>query len=105
MGGAGLGAAQSQFAVRKIAGFIFLLAGFNAKAACICRCVDGEMQPLCETTLEIPPACPPAICNIPPPAVRPIPAPAVPPIGTGECLPRQVQNPVTGTYEWRTLCR
>jgi hypothetical protein len=76
----------------------------SASAMCVCRCVNGEMQPICTSTLEIPPICAPTICQIAPPSVAPIPTPMVPPIGTTECAPQQVLNPYTQQYEWKTIC-
>jgi hypothetical protein len=31
----------------------------SARATCVCRCVDGEMQPLCSSAIDLPPICPP----------------------------------------------
>jgi hypothetical protein len=74
-------------------------------ATCDCRCVNGQIVPLCDNTLEIAPICPPTICDIVPPSVRPIGVPTIPPIGTQYCAPEQVLNPYTHMYEWRTICR
>jgi hypothetical protein len=76
----------------------------DAWAACVCRCVDGQMQPLCESSIDLPPVCPATLCALPLPLSKPIEPPALPPLGTKKCSPRQVQNPDTGQYEWRDLC-
>ena len=76
----------------------------QAQASCECRCVDGQMQALCSSSIDIAPICPAAVCAIPPPAIAPIQAPRTPPLGTSECAPRQVFNPGTHQYEWRMLC-
>lgn len=76
-----------------------------AFAACICRCVDGSMQPICSNTIEVPPICPPTVCQIVPPSVQPIAPPIVPPIGTNSCQNQQVLNPYTNQYEWKLICR
>jgi hypothetical protein len=76
-----------------------------AEASCVCRCVNGQMVPLCSSAIEVPPICPPTVCGIVPPSVRPVPTPMVPPIGTTSCAPQQVMNPFTHQYEWRTVCR
>jgi hypothetical protein len=89
-----------------VAGFVvLLLASFEAEARCVCRCVNGEVRPLCESTLDIPPICAPTICPIVPPSIPPIQAPVIPPIGTEECDMVQVFNPRTNRYEWRRVCR
>jgi hypothetical protein len=75
-----------------------------ASAACVCRCVSGEMQPICSSSIDLPPICPPTVCAIVPPPVAPMQAPTVPPIGTTQCSPRQVLNPYTQQYEWRSIC-
>lgn len=89
---------------------IFLIAfglawPIQAQASCECRCVGGSMQALCSSSLDIPPICPATICEIPPASIAPIQTPRIPPIGTSECSQRQVLNPATHRYEWRSLCR
>ena len=86
-------------------GGLLLTAGRAADAACSCRCVNGSMQAICSSSLDIPPICPATLCGITPPAVRPISPPVIPPIGTQNCRKEQVKNPYSGRYEWRTLCR
>ncbi|WP_407174796.1 hypothetical protein [Bradyrhizobium sp. STM 3562] len=75
-----------------------------AHASCECRCVEGEMQALCSSSIDIAPICPATVCAIPPPSIAPIQPPQVAPLGTSECSPRQVLNPDTHRYEWRRLC-
>jgi hypothetical protein len=74
-------------------------------ARCECRCVNGQMVPLCDRAYEVPPVCPPGVCQIAPPAVRPVDPPRVPPFGTDGCQSEQVLNPVTRRYEWQTICQ
>jgi hypothetical protein len=83
---------------------VLAIAIVPAQAACVCQCVNGQMQPICENAMDLPPLCPPTICGIVPPSIRPIAPPMIPPIGTNSCGPEQVQNLVTGIYEWRTVC-
>lgn len=91
----------------KLLAAIALSLGFvgAASAQCVCRCVDGRVQPICRSSLDIPPICAPQICRIVPPSIAPIPSPGIPPIGTSGCRQAQVFNPITGRYEWRTVCR
>ena len=84
---------------------LLVLAPEVARAGCVCRCVNGEVQAICSSTLDIEPVCAPAICPIVPPAIRPIDPPTVPPIGTSSCRSEQVLNPSTRQYEWRQICR
>jgi hypothetical protein len=77
----------------------------DASAACVCRCVNGQMQPLCSSTLDLPPICPPTLCPLVPPSIAPIAPPALPPLGTTYCSQQQVLNPYTRQYEWRRVCR
>src|SRR5882672_32253 len=77
----------------------------EASAACLCRCVNGAMLPLCQTAIELPPICPPTVCQIVPPSIAPIQMPYIPPIGTAACRMVQVQNGWSGRYEWRQVCR
>ena len=84
-----------------IAFTILLMA--NADASCVCRCVDGEVQPLCSSSIDLPPICAPTICTIVPPSIAPI-QPSLPPLGTSSCSQHQVLNPATNRYEWRSIC-
>ena len=74
-------------------------------AECICTCVNGVNQPLCTSSLDIPPICPSRICPIEPLSIEPIRPPRIPPIGTERCWMQQVLNPYTGRYEWGEICR
>lgn len=76
-----------------------------AQASCQCSCVNGQVQPVCTSSIDVRPVCSPRICPIVPPAVRPIATPVVPPVGTRSCRMEQVLNPNTGQYEWRSICR
>lgn len=73
------------------------------EAACKCMCVDGEMQPICTSAIDIPPPCI-GICSIAPPSIPPITAPKIPPIGTSKCEMRQVKNPNSASYQWKEVC-
>jgi hypothetical protein len=81
-----------------------LLLVVNADASCVCRCVDGQVQPLCTSSIDLPPICALTICGIVPPSIAPIQTPGIPPLGTSSCSPRQVLNPATNQYEWRSIC-
>jgi len=76
----------------------------GAHAACVCRCVDGQMQPLCESTIDMPLVCPATLCAQPLPSIKPIQPPVLPPVGATRCSPRQVLDPASGNYEWRSVC-
>jgi len=71
---------------------------------CTCTCVNGEVQPLCSSTLSIPPICSPQVCEIVPPSIKPIDPIIIPPIGTDKCEQEQVYNGDTQEYEWKTVC-
>ena len=76
-----------------------------AEAECICACVNGQVQTLCSSTLDIRPICAPQICPIVPPSIQPIAPPTIPPLGTSQCELKQVLNPVTKQYEWKRICQ
>ena len=75
----------------------------SAHAECICQCVNGQMQPLCTNSIEIPPICPPTICLIMSPSIPPIATPMIPPIGTSSCHPARVCD-TFGNCQWQTVC-
>lgn len=84
---------------------VALLAALTpARASCVCRCVDGEVEPICSSSIDIPPICAPSICPIAPPSIAPIRPPVLAPLGTTECRQAQVLNPSTRRYEWRRVC-
>jgi len=74
-------------------------------AACECVCLNGEVQAICDSTLDIRPICPPRICPIVTPSIPPIDTPRIPPIGTKECKNEQVYNEQSRRYEWQRICR
>jgi hypothetical protein len=84
--------------------FLFLIST-NSFGNCVCRCVNGEMTPLCSNSLDLPPICPPTICPIVPPSIQPISPLYIPPIGTSQCQNKQILNQRTGQYEWRLICQ
>lgn len=90
--------------IRTVALMVLMGTAGDAGAACVCRCVGGQMQPLCSNSLDIPPICPPTICPLTPPSIAPIDTPSIPPIGTSFCRQRQVLDPYSGSYEWRRVC-
>lgn len=77
----------------------------TSHAECVCRCVDGQMQPICESTIDLRPLCPVMVCALPLPQSKPIQPPVLPPLGTTKCTPRQVLDPDAGQYEWQSVCR
>ena len=60
---------------------VILLSFMPASAGCLCQCVDGEMQPLCDNTTDLPPICPRAVCFPPPPSLAPLNPATLPPLG------------------------
>lgn len=80
-----------------------LLSG-PASAGCSCNCVNGHVQALCSSSLDIQPICPPRICPLDAPAIAPIQAPVIPPIGTSSCRQARVLNTFTGQYQFQTVC-
>jgi hypothetical protein len=81
-----------------------MLASTSAYAGCACQCVNGEMQPLCDSAIDLPPICPPTICGIAPPSIPPIAAPILPPLGTSYCRQAQVCD-TWGNCRWQQVCR
>ena len=84
---------------------ILMLAANSAFAGCYCTCINGVNQPLCESSIDIPPICPPKVCPIEPPSVKPINPPRVPPIGTRVCYQEYVWDHNLNKYVWKQVCR
>jgi len=74
----------------KITLTIMLLIVTNSYAGCRCVCMDGQVQAVCSSTLDIAPICTPRICPIETPSIAPIRTPKVPPIGTSGCVQKNV---------------
>lgn len=95
----------AHYVVASVAAIVGIFFYSPVHASCVCRCVNGNMQPLCTSSIDLPPICPPTVCGIVPPSLAPLQPPQLPPLGTSRCEQRQVQNPATGRYEWREVCR
>lgn len=86
---------------------VLLLLALNverANAECICQCVDGQMQPLCQSSIDLPPICPPAVCPIAPSSITPLNPPTLPPLGTSQCRQARVCD-TFGNCQWQQVCR
>jgi hypothetical protein len=82
---------------------LWLLGGVTANAACTCQCVDGQLQPLCQSAIDQPPVCAPTICPIAAPSLPPLTAPILPPLGTSQCRQAQICDPL-GKCQWQQVC-
>jgi hypothetical protein len=76
-----------------------------ANASCVCECVNGHVQALCQSNADLPPLCAPQLCPPPPRQIAPLPNAELPPLGTTHCEEVQVLNPQTGQYEWQKVCQ
>ena len=88
-----------------VAGLFGLIFTESRSASCRCVCINGQVQAICSSSIDLKPICPPRICPIKSPSIRPIQTPVIPPIGTSNCRKEQVYNDNTRRYEWRTICR
>ena len=75
----------------------------QAQAGCTCQCVDGKMQPLCSSTLDIAPPCM-GICGPVAPSIAPINPPRISPLGTTSCRQAQICDQF-GNCRWQQVCR
>lgn len=83
-----------------------LFSGYNTVyAECVCSCVNGKVEAICQSSVDVQPVCPPRICPITPPAVSPINPPTMPPVGMSSCNMKQVYNNNTRNYEWQQVCQ
>jgi len=81
----------------------FMFVSQSTYASCVCRCVGGEVQPVCTQAIDMPPICAPAIC---PPSIAPsVPSSRIPAFGTESCSRQSVFDPRTGRYESRNICQ
>ena len=76
----------------------------QAQAGCTCHCVNGQMQPLCSSAIDLPPICPPTVCPITSPSIAPISPPRIPPIGTSQCRQARICDQFANC-RWQEVCR
>lgn len=74
-----------------------------AMADCTCECVNGRMQPLCDSSIDLPPICPPTLCPLAAPSLEPLNPPTLPPLGTSECHQARVCDEF-GNCRWQQVC-
>lgn len=82
---------------------LLLLGATAANAACTCRCVDGQMQRLCDDafnrpSINRPIICKPAVCSILKPAV------ALPIVAPEGCRQARVCDR-RGNCRWELVCQ
>ena len=75
----------------------------QVQAGCTCQCVNGKMQPLCSSALDIAPPCM-GICGPVAPSIAPINPPTIPPVGTTSCRQAQICDQF-GNCRWQQVCR
>ena len=81
------------------------LAPTHSQAACVCRCVDGEVQPLCQNGFELRPYCTDLmLCPLVPPSLPPLDPPGALPLGTIECRQAYVCDVYGRHCRWRRIC-
>jgi hypothetical protein len=86
-----------------LAGLALLLLGGAADASCVCECVDGHMQPICQSAIDLPPLCPLTLCPLAPLAIAPLPPLTLPPLGTSQCRQARVCDRF-GNCRWQPVC-
>jgi hypothetical protein len=76
----------------------------GVEGSCVCVCMNGSNQPICGSSIQLRPICPPRVCPIEPPSIAPIVSPSLPPLGTNVCKQEQVLYPGTSRYTWQKVC-
>lgn len=80
-------------------------------AECVCSCVNGRVEALCDNSFEMRPMCEMRLCEqeMPPPFKEPEmmfdDAVRLPEFGTNKCSNERVYNEMTNQYEWQVICR
>jgi hypothetical protein len=81
-----------------------LILPFAAHAGCYCACVNGVNQPICQSTMDLPPLCGMQLCPIAPLSLPPILPLKLPPLGAQTCVPQQVWDRNLNRYVWKRIC-
>ena len=87
-----------------IAATFVILATSPSNAGCTCQCVNGRMQPLCDSAIDLPPLCPMQMCPPGQPSLAPLNPPTLPPLGTSSCRQAQICDNF-GNCQWQQVCR
>jgi hypothetical protein len=95
---------RSKFPSLLLASLVSATVAQTASAGCVCQCVNGHVEAICQSAIDLKPICSPTLCPIVPPSLKPIESPTLPPLGTSQCHNQQVWNPTLGRYEWVRLC-
>ena len=100
-----LGALEKGLSMRILVIVALALCAFSSQvqAGCTCQCVNGKMQPLCSSALDIAPPCM-GICGPVAPSIAPINPPTIPPVGTTSCRQAQICDQF-GNCRWQQVCR
>lgn len=75
-----------------------------ASAACKCSCVDGQIEPVCSTNSELPPACSARACSVKPTRASLVSLDKSD-LNKGQCQEKLVLNPQTGAYIPKKVCQ
>ena len=76
-----------------------------AFAACKCSCVDGQIEPVCSTYSELPPACSARACTVKPTRASLVSLDKSELSNKGQCRETLVLNQQTGAYVPKKVCQ
>jgi hypothetical protein len=88
-----------------VAIFAFLMAQSDSFATCQCHCVNGEVEAICTSSIDIKPICASKICPFAPPNIKPIEPLTLPPPGMTSCEMKQVLDTNSNKYQWKRVCK
>ena len=75
----------------------------QAQAACTCQCVNGSLQPLCSSPMDLQPTNCMGFCPMTAPSLPSV-TPTMPPLGTGVCEQARVCDR-SGNCRSQRVCR
>jgi hypothetical protein len=76
-----------------------------ASAACKCSCVEGQIEPVCSTNSELPPACSARACTVKPTRAALVSLDKSDLSNKGQCRETLVLNQQTGAYVPKKVCQ
>jgi hypothetical protein len=76
-----------------------------ASADCRCSCVNGEIEPVCSASTDLPPVCAPRACSLKTANVTPVNQARITQAGSLQCHMELIPSTRVDRYDWKKVCQ